>query len=107
MTKRLLRTVPAAILMTTAMAWNLPALAQTPSGAGAAPSSQSSTPPRRPVGERTPAPGNTATGMGTVSGLPADLTPAMPASDASAAQKSAKPGSGFGPTTGQAAPKKP
>ncbi len=46
MTQRNLRTVPAALLMTTALSWSLPTLAQTGSANGAAPSrSASSTAP--------------------------------------------------------------
>ena len=85
MTQRLLRSVPVAILMTTALAWNLPATAQT-----AAPA------PARPA-QSTPATGGAATGG---SGLPADFSPAMPASAASAAPR----GGGYGPSTSPKTP---
>lgn len=97
MTQRLLHAVPAAILMTSALAWGLPAAAQ---------GSPSGTPP-----QATSAPAQSATGgmpatQGRASGLPADLVPAMPATPASDAASAARrgggaaAGSGFGPRTG-------
>lgn len=87
MSQRILRTVPAALLMTTALAWNLPAAAQGTMGA--------------PVGaatgtvQKAPAPATPAPAADTAprggSALPADLTPAMPASAASGAASAGKP----------------
>ncbi|MBK6614925.1 hypothetical protein [Ottowia sp.] len=100
MTQRLLRSVPVAILMTTALAWNLPATAQTTTGSGVPMSASSgATPapaPARPA-QSTPATGGAATGG---SGLPADFSPAMPASAASAAPR----GGGYGPSTSPKTP---
>lgn len=85
MTQQFLRTVPAAILMTTALAWNLPATAQSTSG---------NPPTSRSAPRSTPAPGMPGGSQGTpsgdvavkpASGLPADLQPTAPASSASAA----------------------
>lgn len=94
MSKRILRTVPAAILVTTSLAWNLPAAAQgtlaTPPSQAASGAVQKSPAPR--VGEtpRTPpAAGGAAFGGG--SALPADLTPAMPASAAAPARPGTPP----------------
>ncbi|MFT3778682.1 MAG: hypothetical protein QM772_10500 [Ottowia sp.] len=91
MTKRLLRTVPAAILMTTALAWNLPAGAQSTTGGAV--------PPQPGTTSTMPAP---AAGGSTTGGV----VPAMPASGPASA---ARPASGLGPnTSGTAAPvKKP
>jgi hypothetical protein len=98
MTQRLLRSVPVALLMTTALAWNLPATAQTAAGSGAPMSTSSgATPAPAPVPPSAPATGGAATGG---SGLPADFSPAMPASAASAAPR----GGGYGPGTGPRTP---
>ena len=97
MSQRILRTVPAALLMTTALAWNLPAAAQGTMGApvGAATGTVQKAPaPATPAPAADTAPrGGAAVGGG--SALPADLTPAMPASAASAAE----PGKPTGSTT--------
>lgn len=84
MSQRILRTIPMAVLMTTAMAWNLPAAAQgtasTPPPAASAGPAQS-TPPQTSALALQPAPKAPA-GTSATDGdrLPADLTPAMPAS---------------------------
>lgn len=87
MSKRILRTVPAAVLMTTALAWGMPAAAQsgtmgTPP-ATMSPGAATKAPPKA-IGESSTgsAAGGAAFGGGNT--LPADLTPAMPASAASA-----------------------
>ncbi|MDO5693558.1 MAG: hypothetical protein Q4G70_13975 [Pseudomonadota bacterium] len=88
MSQRIFRTVPAALLMTTALAWNLPAAAQATAGSptGATTGTMQKAPAPTtlppPAPETTPR-GGTAPGDG--SALPADLTPAMPASAASGA----------------------
>ena len=98
MTQRLLRTVPAAVLLTTALSWNLPALAQTGSGTGTRPPSGSSAVPGTTPPDTTTVPpssgsgsdtGGSDTGGSDARGLPADLRPAMPASAASGAQDGA------------------
>ena len=93
MSQRILRTVPAALLMTTALAWNLPAAAQGTMGApvGAATGTVQKAPaPATPAPAADTAPrGGAAFGGG--SALPADLTPAMPASAASGAASAGKP----------------
>lgn len=91
MTQRLLRTVPAAVLLTTALSWNLPALAQTGSGTGTRPPSGSSAVPGTTPPDTTielPSTGSSSGGS-DARGLPADLRPAMPASAASGAQDGA------------------
>jgi hypothetical protein len=87
--RRILRTVPAALLMTTALAWNLPAGAQGTTGSSAHPPAGSAQrlPPAAPP--RTPADGAGSTpppaSFGGAPALPSDLRPALPASAASAA----------------------
>lgn len=82
MTRRILRTIPLAVLMTTALSWNLPATAQgmasPPPAASAGPAQKS--PPN--TGAPVPAPAaepadRDADGR---TRLPADLRPALPAS---------------------------
>ncbi|QTD45519.1 hypothetical protein [Ottowia testudinis] len=96
MSKRILRTVPAAILVTTSLSWNLPAAAQG-TLAPAAPSSHSATgavqkpPMPRAPGTATQAP-PPSTGSQLGGNLPKDLQPAMPASSAAPAQPAAAPG---------------
>lgn len=92
MTQRLLRTVPAAVLLTTALSWNLPALAQTSSGTGTGtrpPSGSSAAPAATSPGTTPERPSSGTGGSGDAHGLPGDLRPAMPASGASAAQDGA------------------
>lgn len=102
MTKRILRTVPAALLMTTAMAWNLPAAAQ---GTVGTPSTATGTMQKAPAPATPPPAGDAAPRGGAAfgGGLPADLTPAMPASAASAARQGQPAGT---PAT-RTAPSKP
>jgi hypothetical protein len=95
MTQRLLRAAPAAILMTTALAWNLPAAAQ----AGNPPPTGLSAPSRAPA----------PTGQQPGTALPPALQPSMPAlpaSDAASAAASGQPrapaASQFGPRQGDA-----
>lgn len=92
MSQRIFRTVPAALLMTTALAWNLPAAAQgignAPGGAATGTVQPAPAPAdARPTGEAAPRDsGGTSSGQGAFGGrgLPADLTPAMPDRAASA-----------------------
>ena len=101
MSQRILRTVPAALLMTTALAWNLPAAAQGTMGApvGAATGTVQKAPaPATPAPAADTAPrGGAAFGGGSAlpadltPAMPADLTPAMPASAASGAASAGKP----------------
>ena len=92
MSRRSPKAVTAALLMTTALAWQLPAGAQTSSG-GSMGSTPSATSPARPAD---------AGGSSSGSGLPAGFVPAMPASAAQpAGQAAAKEGDGFGPGSGK------
>ena len=78
MSKRILRTVPAAVLVTTALAWNLPAAAQgtpaMPPGTAASGAMQKSPAPRAnsETGRASPATSGAAFGGG------APATPALP-----------------------------
>lgn len=98
MKQRNLRLVPAALLMTTALSWSLPTLAQTggsaaparpasatmPSmGGGLHPNAQVAPPDAPAGGTPTPAPGSAAPGAST-NGLPPGFEPAMPGRAASA-----------------------
>ncbi|WP_156909480.1 hypothetical protein [Ottowia thiooxydans] len=105
MTNRRMRHLPTVLLMTTALAWNLPALAQTGTSGSAQmpPSSSAGTPPGglAPQGSGTglgvnparPAPGNVNS-----NGLPADLTPAMPPQSQPRTAPASRPGQGSGMT---------
>lgn len=80
MSQRILRTVPMAVLMTTALAWNLPAAAQ---GMASPPPAVSAGPAQKmPPGAAAPAArdGAKATATPDAKGerLPADLRPALP-----------------------------
>lgn len=115
MSQRILRIVPVALLMTTALAWNLPAAAQgtgtTAPSAGPGPATgtvqQIPAPATaRPAGEAAPR-GGSGSGSGNAAfggGLPADLTPAMPDRPASEADDQGKPGTAPKPSTGTTKP---
>lgn len=113
MSQRILRTVPVALLMTTALAWNLPAAAQgtgsTGPSAGPRPATgavqQIPAPATaRPAGEAAPR-GDSGSGNAAFGGsLPADLTPAMPDRPASEADDQGKPGTAPKPSTGTTKP---
>ena len=102
MSKRILRTVPAAVLVTTALAWNLPAAAQDtpamPPGTAASGAMQKSPAPRAnsETGRASPATSGAAFGGGAPA-TPA-VSPAMPADAASApgSRRPAQPGMGTG-----------
>ena len=99
MTQRFLRTVPAAIVMTTAMAWNLPVAAQGSAGGGMPPAT--TTAPSKAPNDATP-PGGTSGAM-----LPRPVTPAMPASATAPAQRGAATTADFGPNDQDDKPTKP
>ena len=113
MTKRNLRAVPAALLMTTALSWSVPALAQT-TGTGTAPARPASAapsmggglhpgaqvvPPGPAVGGTpTPAPGSATSGTST-NGLPPGFEPAMPNKSGASAPTGTPPAGGNRPAT--------
>ncbi len=80
MTQRLLRSVPVAIVVTTALAWNLPVAAQGSGGGGMPPSTQQAP---------STAGGAMATVPGAAGALPRAVVPAMPAVAASDAASQA------------------
>lgn len=104
MTHRNLRSVPAALLMTTALSWSLPALAQTSTAPGTAPNRAASatapststglhpgarvTPPTGTGTMGSPAtqttPGTSAAPGTSTNGLPPNFEPAMPGAKSSA-----------------------
>ena len=110
MSKRNLRTVPAALLMTTALSWSLPALAQTagtaparpasaaPSGhaGGLHPGAQVAPPGPAVGGTAAPAAGGTPAGAST-NGLPPGFEPAMPGKGAASAPGGTAPAGGIRP----------
>lgn len=92
MAKRVLRTVPAALLMTTALSWNLSACAQS-TGSGMAPARPASTAPagNSPYGTRSGTPSGTPSGSlqdGGAGGAPA----VVPAEGQSGSMAPAAPG---------------
>lgn len=114
MKQRNLRLVPAALMMTTALSWSLPALAQTSTG-GTAPAQPASAaapsmghggglhpgakvaPPGPAVGgTAAPAAGNTPPGTST-NGLPPGFEPAMPGKGATPAPAGTAPAGGNKP----------
>ena len=101
MSKRILRTVPATLLVTTALSWNLPAAAQAVTGSpGATTPGTSQKAPPAAANNRAPAAGareasSSGGSFGGGSSLPADLTP--PASAAVAGQSM---GGGMGGSAG-------
>ncbi|WP_431777667.1 hypothetical protein [Ottowia caeni] len=106
MTKRTTRNLPAIVLMTTALAWNVPLMAQSGAKGGAqsqppenaaAPSGLTATPGSSPKKSDSSQAGRRDS---PDTGLPTDLTPAMPSAGTSKAPSSS-PSSGDGqvPTT--------
>lgn len=117
MTKRSLRTVPATLLMTTAMTWGIAHAAGTvgPAEPVRTPAQAATGSPATgsmvvvPPAPAQPAPalgGDTGAGGGkAASGLPADLQPAMPGEPASAASAATRPAPGVNPVSRVPAPK--